>query len=223
VRTVFLVGGSPTARRPHHLQPRDGDFVIAADLGAEHARAWGWPLDLLVGDLDSLSQAVLAAETDAGTRIVRVPEAKDLTDVELALQYGLAEEPDAIVICAVLGGRTDHLLANVFLLARPELADCDVYLADGNETLRLLSAVAGQEGGAAQLKITGRAGDLLTLLPLGTDAVGVTTHALRYPLHDETLHQGEARGTSNVFEAEQAVVSLRSGWLLVVHIAKESD
>ena len=54
-------------------------------------------------------------------------------------------------------------------------------------------------------------GDLLSLLPLGGDAIGVTTEGLQYPLHDETLFLGQARGVSNVFTGSRAAITLRRG------------
>jgi thiamine pyrophosphokinase len=215
---VFVVGGSPVALRPVDYAPGAGDRVIAADKGAEHARAWGWPIHLLVGDLDSLAPAVAAAVMEGGTPVIRVPAAKDETDLELALQQALEDRTQPVVICAALGGRTDHLLANVLLLARSDLAGRDVVLADGPETVRLLAASGAPRG----LELTGAAGDLLSLLPLGGDAVGIKTAGLLYPLHDETLFLGQARGISNVFASELARVTLREGNLLVVHITSQA-
>ncbi len=214
--TIYIVGGSPAARRPLGLNPGPGDRVIAADRGAAHARAWGWPVHLLVGDLDSLPLADAAALAAAGVPIQRVPAEKDDTDLELALAYALAEDVQPIVICAVLGGRTDHLLANVLLLARPDLAGRDIVLADGPETIRLLAA-PGPDGAPAHVALSGAAGDLLTLLPLGADAEGVSTAGLHYPLADETLDEGRARGVSNVFAETHARVTLRRGRLFVIH------
>jgi thiamine pyrophosphokinase len=62
----------------------------------------------------------------------------------------------------------------------------------------------------------GRRGDIVTLLPLGEYAAGVTTHGLRYPLADEPLHLGPARGLSNVRVSAVASVTVDSGLLLVV-------
>lgn len=216
--TIYIVGGSPAATRPLGLSPGPGDRVIAADRGAAHARAWGWPVHLLVGDLDSLSPADADALAAAGVPVQRVPPEKDDTDLELALVYALAEDVQPIVICAVLGGRTDHLLANVLLLARPDLAGRDIVLADGAETIRLLAA-RGPDGAPAELTLSGAAGDLVTLLPLGADAEGVSTAGLYYPLADETLIEGRARGVSNVFAEAQVHVSLRRGRLLVIRTA----
>ncbi len=211
---IFLIGGSPAVQQPARLTPAPGELVIAADHGAAHAWAWGWPLHLLVGDLDSLSADEAALVTAGGVPVITAPAAKDETDLELALAYALAQGPREIVICAALGGRSDHMLANVLLLARPELADLAVTLVDGRESIRLLRTGGS---GPAHLELQGAPGDLLSLLPLGCDAVGVTTDGLHYPLHDETLFLGQARGVSNLFTSTRASITLRRGLLLVIH------
>lgn len=215
---AFVIAGSPVGQRPWDVSPAPGDFVVAADLGAQHALAWGWPVDLLVGDLDSLPAEVAERVVGAGARIVRVPAAKDETDTELALANALSQRPEEIVVCGATGGRTDHLLANVLLLARPDVAALDIRLVDGGETVQLLRA----EGRAARLEIRGAPGDLVSLLPYGGDATGVSTEGLLYPLHAETLHVGRARGMSNVLTGAHCDVSLQQGRLLVIHIRMES-
>lgn len=210
---ALIVAGSPVARRPWGLAPEAGDFVIAADLGARHALAWAWRLDLLVGDLDSLSTEEAKQIEAGGTPILRVPVTKDETDTEVALAHALTLNPDQIILCAATGGRTDHLLANVLLLGRPALASVDTCLVDGGETIRLLRA--GDHG--TQLDIEGATGDLVSLLPYGEDALGVSTQGLRYPLLAETLYLGEARGVSNALTGTRGEVSLQRGQLLVIH------
>ena len=213
---IFLIGGSPEAQPPARLTPTMDDLVIAADRGAAHARAWGWPLDLLVGDLDSLGADEAALVAATGVPVITAPAAKDETDLELALAHALDQGTHEIVICAALGGRADHLLANVLLLARPDLAGRRVTLADGRESIRLLRGRGG-DAAPAQLELPGAPGDLLSLLPLAGDAVGVTTEGLQYPLHDETLFLGQARGVSNVFTGSRAGITLGRGLLLVIH------
>jgi thiamine pyrophosphokinase len=189
--------------------------VIAADLGGHHASAWGWPVHLLIGDLDSLDPGEVQALRDAGVPVITAPVAKDETDLELALARALEEGLEQIVICAALGGRVDHLLANVLLLARPDLEGRDVLIADGQQTVRLLRNCDPDR--PAALALSGRAGDLLSLLPVSDAAVGVTTEGLLYPLNDETLYLGQGRGVSNEFLGGEARVRLRSGMLVVVH------
>ena len=233
---IFVVAGSPAAQQPPGLAPGPGDLVIAADLGAQHAARWGWHVDLLVGDLDSLPADAARSLEAAGVEVLRVQAAKDETDTELAIARALEMGAEQLVICGATGGRTDHLLANVFLLARPSLAGVDACLVDGGEMIRLLredgdpagfnakaqrrkgaTQLLDASGGFGRLTVEGAAGDLLSLLPLGADAAGVSTGGLLYPLADETLHLGEARGISNVLTGSRAQVSLRRGRLLVIH------
>ena len=47
----------------------------------------------------------------------------------------------------------------------------------------------------------------------------MTTQALRYPLRDEPLTAGPARGLSNVRTAADAAVTVRSGRLLIIESA----
>ncbi len=100
----------------------------------------------------------------------------------------------------------------MLLLARPELAAIDACLVDGGETVRLLRA----DHGEARLTVDGRPGDLLSLLPLGADAAGVSTEGLLYPLHAETLSLGRARGISNVLTGSRCTVTLERGQLLII-------
>ncbi len=205
---VFLIAGSPAAQAPLDLAPGPGDRVIAVDSGFVHARDWGWQVDLLIGDLDSLPGG--RQSVPDGLPTITAPVAKNETDLELALAEALSVGARAVLICGAFGGRPDHMLANVLLLARADLAERDVVIVDGGTSLRLLR-------GGARLDLAGRPGDLLSLLPLGGPAEGVTTEALRYPLHGETLALGQARGMSNVFLADKVSISLAAGCLLVCH------
>ena len=68
----------------------------------------------------------------------------------------------------------------------------------------------------SQQEITGRAGQLVSLLSLGGSARGVNTAGLRWALRDETLLTGAARGVSNEMTGSRARVSLSSGVLLLI-------
>ena len=62
----------------------------------------------------------------------------------------------------------------------------------------------------------GDPGSTVSLLPFGGDVDGVTTAGLVYPLADEPLALGSARGVSNVDRPAGASVTVRRGLLLVV-------
>ena len=191
-------------------------FVVAADGGARHAVSLGLPIDLWVGDGDSLGETGIAALQADGVPVRRSPVDKDESDTENALLAALERQPSAVVILGALGGpRLDHALANLALLSLPDVAGLDVRLVAAHARVRLLDA--GADGGPGRdLRLEGRMDDLVTLLPVGADAVGVTTDGLAFPLSDETLLLGRTRGLSNRRTVETASVHLRRGRLLVI-------
>lgn len=190
------------------------DTVVAADGGARHASALGLAVDHWVGDGDSIEPARLGALRASGATIDRLPEAKDETDTEVALERAVAAGADAVVVLGGLGGaRVDHALANVELLAHPALQGRRAWLFDERcARLSLLDASAG----VTSRRLEGRIGDVISLLPLGDVAAGVTTAGLRYPLAGEALFLGGTRGVSNVRVHPEATVTLEGGRLLLI-------
>src|SRR5438128_1284712 len=94
-------------------------LVVAADSGALEAARLGLHVDVVVGDFDSLPPAALAAAVARGATVERHRPDKDKTDLELALDVALARGADRVVVVAGAGGRLDHAIANVVLLASP--------------------------------------------------------------------------------------------------------
>ena len=185
----------------------DGGTVIAADGGLDRAAALGLEVDVLVGDLDSVSPAALARAESAGTRIVRHPVAKDATDLELALDEALALGARRVLVIASAGGRLDHLAASLLLLGADRYAELELDALVGDALVHVLRRAR---------TLRGTPGELLTLLPLGDGAEGVTTSGLEYPLDGETLGPGSTRGVSNVFTSAEARVTLVEGILLAI-------
>src|SRR4051794_993298 len=181
---LILADGSVASRRAIDAAwPgwSDGvDLVIGADGGARHAVALGRAIDLWVGDGDSIGAAALAELAASGVPIERSPVDKDETDAELAIRAAVDRDARRITILGALGGaRFDHALANAWLLAHPGLGGRDAILLDAAVRIRLV--------GAGRADLSGRVGDVVSLLPFGGDATGLVTSGLRYPLVDEDL------------------------------------
>jgi thiamine pyrophosphokinase len=186
--------------------------VVAADGGVERAASLGLAVDVVIGDLDSVSPAALERAEAAGARVVRHPAAKDATDLELALDEAVALGARRVLVVASGGGRLDHLLASVLVLgsARYEALEIDALVGDALvHVIRVERTMRGTSGG------------LVTLLPLGGPAEGVTTTGLEYPLANETLHEGSTRGVSNLLVGAEATVSVARGVLLAVRPPKD--
>jgi thiamine pyrophosphokinase len=187
----------------------NGAQVIAADAGSRHAHGLGLSLDVILGDFDSLGWQSRAEYETQGVKTISARADKDETDLELALLYAVESGADFIVVVGASGGRLDMTLANIFLLADPRLDAKEIALWEGSQTVWVMRPPGGT--------IRGQVGDTVSLIPLGGDAVGVSTHNLQYSLKGETLRFGPARGVSNVMTAPDSQVDLAHGMLLIVH------
>ncbi len=212
MHTIIFVGGTLQAGKAVDRAIADANFIIAADSGAVTALRYGCTPAIVVGDFDSLT----LSEHDLiqmGSQIVRAQVEKNETDTELAVQVALDHGAERITILGGIGGeRFDHTMANILLLVGFETVP--MRIVDGPSTCWLLR-------GPASTSIEGQPGDLLSLLPLTGEAVGVRTRDLYYPLYAETLYFGKPRGVSNVLISERAEVVLERGLLLVIHTNKE--
>jgi thiamine pyrophosphokinase len=203
---VVPAGGAPDdVGLPDDVGP--GPLVVAADSGVHLARRLGLAPDVVVGDLDSVHAEQLAAVVAAGAVVEEHPADKDASDLELALDAAIARGATRVVVLGLHGGRLDHHLAGLLLLASPRWRDVRI---EGHGDAGRVVVVHDRAD------LTGRVGDLCTLLPVGGTAVGVTTDGLRWPLRDDDLAPGTTRGLSNVFAAGRATVSLTAGTLLAI-------
>jgi thiamine pyrophosphokinase len=205
MRAVIFANGELNNLEAARALLEPGDTLIAADGGAHHCTALGITPSLLVGDFDSLTEKEVDDWQQEGAQLIRHDQRKDETDLELALliAQGLARE-EAVVLGA-LGGRWDQTFANLLLPAYEKLDGLNVTFWHDGLWIYLVRD---------RRELRGRAGQTVSLLPVGGDAVGVTTEGLEYPLHDATLKFGATRGVSNVLLGEKAAVSLDAGLLL---------
>jgi thiamine pyrophosphokinase len=210
-RALIFVNGeivNPGAARSL-VQP--DDIILAADGGARHALALGVIPSAIIGDLDSLTASEVRVFDDMGVHILRFPQAKDETDLELALSHAIRAGHTPIIIIGAYGGRIDQTIGNFALLASPAAIRANVRLDDGITESFFTSSKA---------IIHGKPGDIVSFIPWGSPVEGVSTEGLAYPLNKETLFPDRTRSISNQMLARTAQVKLKLGLLLCVHIRK---
>lgn len=210
-RAIILANGA--IENPSSLRSRLATWgaaqVIAANGGSQHARHLGLQVDVVVGDLDSFEGTGQPQKAVDGPQLKAFPVEKNETDLELALLFAVQSGAKEVAVLGALGGRLDMTIANVLLLTHPQLSSAHVELWHADQTAWILRPPSAG--------ITGRRGDTLSLIPIGGDAVGITTSGLAYPLREETLASGPARGVSNVLTGDTARVDLVAGSLLAIH------
>lgn len=186
------------------LPPQDDTcFYIAADAGYTSLRKAGVRPDLLIGDFDSLGAAL-----PEDVPVIRLPVKKDVTDTDAAAAEGIRRGCTDFVFYGVLGGRPDHSLANLALLARlsQQGYSAKAYGA-GFEIAAVtdgrISFPAGRIGAAAVFSWT----DI---------SEGVTIEGFQYTLQNGTLRSNFALGVSNSFTGQEAFAEVKKGTLIVM-------
>ena len=210
MRAIIIAAGEVGENSGWERWVRASDRIIGADGGAARALDWGVVPEAVIGDMDSLPDALRDELEARGSAFIEHPRAKDETDLELALTYAARQGADEIVVLGALGGRLDHTLANLLLLTLPSLEGTMVRIVDGAGEVVLV-------GSNKSVLLQGNPGDLVSLLPIGGDASGVTTSGLAWALQNDRLRFGYSRGVSNEMTACEAQVKVEQGLLLVVH------
>lgn len=202
--TVLIFAGGDF--RPELLieELPDADLVVAADSGYDVAVATGLRVDVLVGDMDSIST------TDVPDHVIveRYPTDKDATDLEIALTRVIEERPGRVVVVGGSGGRVDHELAAAALISAEAWALIEEidWVTDRGWS----HVIRGRR------EIHGDVGAIISLIPMGGPASGVTTRGLRWNLQGAVLAHGTTHGVSNRFVAPIVDIRVEAGCLLAV-------
>ena len=146
---------------------------IAADGGALLLEKIGYKPDLILGDLDSLSNSDIKKFRNKDINIKKYPSEKDETDGELAINYCLEKNFSKIILIFALGGRFDQQFANVFLLEYALEHDVEAIIKEPFLEIGLVNH---------EKNITDKVDWGLSLLPLDKKVNDVHISGCKYPL-----------------------------------------
>ena len=199
VRNGVLVANAPLRWTPRltALATAAG-VLLAADGGANHLARIGLRPAAVIGDLDSISGATRAWLTEAV--MIERPD-QDRTDLDKALEHAFDDLGlEEVTVLAATGGRVDHDLGNLGLLARLALGTRLSFEAEDSS----LIAVGGELDLAA---VIGETWSFWTYDPF----VRVTIEGVRWPLLNAAIEAGGRPSISNEATAEKIHISASGG------------
>jgi thiamine pyrophosphokinase len=182
--------------------------LLAADGGADHLARLGLRPAAVIGDLDSISPETRAWLGEA--LLIERPD-QDRTDLDKALEYAFDDlGVDRLTVLAAVGGRLDHDLGNLGLLARLAMGEKLIFEDAGHRIL----AVAGEAELVAQ---PGETWSFWTYDP----SVRVTVDGVRWPIEEATIDAGGGPSISNEATADEVRVQASGGAVVVMrHFAR---
>jgi len=208
-RVVILAGGKIEDYSWYRDFWQEGDYLLCADSGVDHARKLGVVPQLIVGDLDSAEPENIAFFQNLGSQVIEYEQEKDQTDTQIALKYAKEKNPQEIIILGAIGDRLDHTLSNLFLLTSWDKPAVQVKILNETQEIFVIREKALVEG---------RVGEIISLLPLTPWVKGIRTEGLKYTVKDGFFSQDNPYGVSNELTAQKAWIELQEGLLLLIKV-----
>lgn len=182
--------------------PSTNDYVIAADAGIRYLEQCGITADLVIGDFDSLNDI----PAHPNTKILSAE--KDDTDMLAAVREGIkAGYRDFHIYCGT-GGRIDHTLANLQVLAYLSENGMQGFLFDKDS---VITAITNR-----MLSFDPIPSGYISVFSHTAKSEGVYLHGLKYELNNAVLTNTFPLGVSNEFVGMVSRISVESGTLLIV-------
>lgn len=205
-RVLVVTGGSVLRTMPDLGR---FDLIVAADSGVDSAFALGLAPDVVIGDLDSVSDGGLRRVRESDIKVVTSPTDKDFTDTELAIRHAVETGCASVLVLSPGGGRLDHAHGVLTSLANPEFARLAIEAVIDTAHVTVLH-------GHASIHVPRRGSHLLALHAMNGTADGITTSGLRWNLSGESLQPWASRGVSNEMLADSAEIAVDRGAVIVV-------
>lgn len=204
-RAVLFLNGELADLSQVRKQIKKSDLMVGVDGGTRHIFKLKLRPDLIIGDFDSLKRKT------GSIPVIKFPKDKDFTDTELAIAQVMKQGYQEIVLIGWLGRRLDHMISNLMTIANLPVK---ISIVEGRQQMFLVKD---------KITVRGKPGDLVSLIPLLGDCLGVKTQGLKWRLQGQSLKSGRGRGLSNVMLGRQATIKLKKGCLLVIATGRDPE
>ena len=192
----------------NHFNNNKYDIIIAVDKGLQILDYFKIKPNYIVGDFDSIDNEILKKYEDTDISIERLVPEKDLTDTESAIKLAVSLRSSSITIIGAMGTRIDHMLANIHILEQALNKQIKARMINENNEIQLIND-------SLAIKKDDRF-KYISVIPLTTEAKGVTIKGMKYPLNNYTLTIGNSLGVSNEQVDEIAEITVKEGILIII-------
>lgn len=203
-----LIVSSGTIRDYNRLElvVKESDFIICADGGMDHLLAINKRPDLVIGDLDSISESSLNYIKNNNVTVEKYSSIKDTTDTDLAMEYLIDNGFKEITLMGVTGTRQDHTMANILLLNTLHNKGIRGKIVDDNNIIQLIDDY---------LELEFIEKSYVSVIPITEEGIVVSLLGFFYNLEEETIMFGSTYGISNKIIDNRGIIKIHSGKALV--------
>ena len=186
------------------------DKIICADGGLSVCHKLNLSPDYFIGDWDSVgkNEKPEVNRISGMENVITLPAEKDMTDSEAAVDFAVRNGFDRITLLGGLGGRFDHTMGNIGILAKYCVKGVHIALLDGCNYVFMVSPGC--------IRVPASEYKYLGVISHSEKTSGLTLRGVKYPLSDYILTNRTTLGVSNEITEKYADISFTSGMLLIV-------
>lgn len=204
---AHLVCGGPDLWLP---KSSDG-LIIGVDRGALQLLQRGIHFDVALGDFDSVTRSELEMIEQNVVKMIKLPEEKDVTDCEAAVEYAVENGCTEIYLYGTTGGRLDHLYATTALMLKYAKKGIEIFVEDRLNKIFVLMPSACTPH---QIRMMDK--KYISFFALEETVSSLTIDHVKYPLTCYDLQVDDTLCVSNEATCKQVIVNFSKGHLLVI-------
>jgi thiamine pyrophosphokinase len=163
------------------------------------------------GDFDSVSEHEWSMIKDRVKSVNTYQPEKDETDLELALNWVLTQNPHSIKIFGATGGRLDHFMGNVQLLMQQDLLASGIKSELIDIQNHLWIAKPGEH-----IVVEEASREYVSFVPITDSVEKLTLTGFKYPLKNRNIFRGSTLCISNELIQSSGTFSFTNGILMVI-------
>lgn len=179
---IILFGNGEIPSHPIELNTlKNGSTILCADGGVDKLLSLELIPDLILGDLDSLSQNT----SDYSCDFIHLPD-QSKNDLEKSLEWCCEKNIEKLSLIGFSGKRDDHNMATLLLLTEYS-EKMDLILYTNHSTIFCING---------QREFGSLAGQEISMIPLRPSII-ITSDGLKFPIKDRFL-DSTTHGISNI-------------------------
>lgn len=184
------------------FEKKTDDMIIAADGGYKYLLSANIKPDIIIGDFDSLG------EIPQEKNIIKLNPVKDITDMNAAVNIGMDKGYSEFVLYGALGGRLDHSLANIQLVAG---LSKDGKKASIRDSKTFITAVTN-----GSISFDSSYKGFISVFSHSDECENVSIRGLKYTLENSTLRNLFSLGVSNEFIGSESEIIIGNGTAVII-------
>jgi thiamine pyrophosphokinase len=207
-KCIILANGKPPKKSViTFFQRRGYSKIICADGSANSALKMNIIPDVIIGDLDSISDHAVK-EFKSVSKIIRLKRQND-TDVEKCLKYAINHKFSEALLVGATGNRLDHTFCNLGIVLKffPQIK---ISLIAENSFLNAYT-------GKVELKTY--PGETISLYGIASKTK-ISSSGLKYELQNTMLPFGVRESTSNIAKKKLVKLKIANGVVFVLRDVK---